>query len=250
MELANKRALITGGTRGIGAAIAVDLASRGASVAINGRQADDASESTLGRLRAFDRPCCFLPGDMGVEADVKTCVENAADTLGGLDILVHSAGGPSGGSIENVTTDQWMKTFDVHVHGAYFLCREGLPWLRQNREGAILLISSVAGIRGCPGAITYGTVKGAILQFTRMLARDLADDNIRVNCISPGIIRTRFHDKMTEQQQAHNLAHRIPLHREGTAEDVADACRMLICNEFMTGESVTIDGGMSMQVVR
>ena len=88
------------------------------------------------------------------------------------------------------------------------------------------------------------------MQFTRALARDLADDNIRVNCVSPGIIRTRFHERMTPEQKAHNLANRIPLHREGTVSDVADVCRMLIRNDFMTGESVTVDGGMSMQVVR
>jgi len=125
-----------------------------------------------------------------------------------------------------------------------------LPWLRKNDEASIVLISSAAAIRGCPGAVAYGTVKGAILQFTRMLARDLADDNIRVNCVSPGIIRTRFHQAMTPEQQKHNLANRIPLHREGTVEDVAEVVRLLVTNEFMTGESVTVDGGMTMQMVR
>ena len=83
-----------------------------------------------------------------------------------------------------------------------------------------------------------------------MLARDVADDNIRVNCALPGIIRTRFHQQMTDQQKAHNLANRIPLHREGTVQDVADVVNLLVTNDFMTGESVVVDGGMTMQVVR
>ena len=104
--------------------------------------------------------------------------------------------------------------------------------------------------RGVPNAIAYGTAKGAILQFTRCLARDVADDNIRVNCIAPGIIRTRFHDSMTPEAKAHNLAVRIPLHREGTAEQVAEAVRTLIANDFITGEVLVVDGGTSMQVCR
>ena len=151
--------------------------------------------------------------------------------------------------IEDVP-EQWRHTFAVHVDAAYYLCRSALPWMKANKEGVILLISSAAGIRGCPGAITYGTVKGAILQFTRALARDLADDNIRVNCLAPGIIRTRFHDAMTDDQQKHNLANRIPLHREGTVGDVAEAARLLVTNEFITGEAIVIDGGMTMQIVR
>src|SRR5262249_10852854 len=154
----------------------------------------------------------------------------AQRALGGLDILVHSAGGSSYGKIDECSPEQWMTTFDVHVHAAYFLTRRALPALRKAGEAAIVFISSVAGIRGVPTHIAYGTVKGAMLQFTRCLARDEADNNIRVNCVAPGIIRTRFHDSMTPEAKAHNLAARIPLHREGTPEQVAEAVRMLIAN--------------------
>lgn len=122
--------------------------------------------------------------------------------------------------------------------------------MRKNPEGAIILISSVAGLRGVPGHLAYATAKGAILQFTRSLARDEADRNIRVNCVAPGIIRTRFHDAMTPEAKTHNLAVRIPLHREGTPEQVADAVRALVTNDFITGETLVVDGGSSMQVCR
>jgi NAD(P)-dependent dehydrogenase (short-subunit alcohol dehydrogenase family) len=122
--------------------------------------------------------------------------------------------------------------------------------MRANREGAIILVSSVAGIRGVHNAIAYATAKGAILEFTRSLARDVADDNIRVNCVVPGVIRTRFHESMTPEARAHNLAVRIPLHREGTPQDVAEAVRLLVTNEFITGETIVVDGGCAMQVCR
>jgi 3-oxoacyl-[acyl-carrier protein] reductase len=250
MELKGKRALITGGTLGIGAAIAIDLAAGGVDVVINARTGDALATETLKKLEAFGRRCGLILADMADGSEAERCVDEAVGMLGGLDILVHAAGGPSAGRIEDVTPQQWEQTFAVHVHAAYRLCRRALPLMRQNSEGAIVLVSSVAGIRGCPNALAYGTVKGAIVQFTRMLARDVADDNIRVNCVAPGIIRTRFHDAMTPEQQAHNLSNRIPLHREGTANDVAQAVRLLVTNEFITGETLVVDGGTSMQITR
>ena len=250
MELKGKRALITGGTRGIGAAIALDLASQGADVAINSRTKDEAANETIKALEAHGHKVCFITADMADGDDARRCVNETVKELGGIDILVHNAGGPAPGKIEDLTAEQWHNAFDVHVHAAFHLCQEALPELRNNGEGSIIFISSVAGIRGCPAALVYGTVKGTILHFTRMLARDLADDNIRVNCVNPGIIRTRFHENMSSEAQAHNLANRIPLHREGTSEQVAEAVRLLVTNDFMTGESVTVDGGMSMQVTR
>lgn len=250
MELKGKRSLITGGTRGIGEAIAIDFARQGAHVVINGRAEDDAARSALGKLESHGVTAKFIAADVADPAQIESLVEEAATALGGLDILMHNAGGPAPGTLEKVTPEDWMRAFDIHVHAAYHLCRFGVPHLKKNDEGVVLLISSAAAIRGCPGALAYGTVKGAISQYTRMLARDLADDNIRVNCVAPGIIRTRFHDAMTPEAQKHNLANRIPLHREGTVEDVAQVVSMLATNEFMTGESVVVDGGMSMQMVR
>lgn len=250
MELAGKRALITGGTRGIGAAIALDLAAGGADIVINGRTEDEAAKQVVRQLESLGRRQSLVLADMAEGNEAERCVDDAARFLGGIDILVHSAGGPSFGRIDEVSPEQWERTFAVHVHAAYRLCRRALPIMRKNGEGAIILISSAAGIRGCPTAVAYGTVKGAVVQFTRMLSRDIADDNIRVNCVAPGIIRTRFHDSMTPEQQAHNLKNRIPLHREGSVADVAQAVRLLITNEFITGETLVVDGGMSMQITR
>jgi NAD(P)-dependent dehydrogenase (short-subunit alcohol dehydrogenase family) len=250
MNLANKRAYITGGTKGIGAAIAIDLARHGCDVAVNGRVDDDAARETKQAIESAGRKCAVIVADVARPAEAERSVHDAVNALDGLDILIHSAGGPAWGAIHNITPEHWHAAFDIHVHAAYYLCRTALPFVRNAGEGAIILVSSVAGIRGVPNAIAYATVKGAILQFTRALARDVADDNIRVNCIAPGIIRTRFHDSMTPEAKAHNLKERIPLHREGTPQDVAQAVRALVENEFITGESLVIDGGTSMQVCR
>jgi NAD(P)-dependent dehydrogenase (short-subunit alcohol dehydrogenase family) len=250
MNLQGKRALITGGTKGIGAAIAIDLARQGADVAINGRHHDEDAAATKRAVEAAGRKCAIVVADVAHQEDAERAVQEAANALDGVDVLVHCAGGPSWGTIDKCPPEQWHATFAVHVDAAYYLCRAVLPLMRAKRGGAIILVSSVAGIRGVPNAIAYATVKGAILQFTRSLARDVADDNIRVNCVAPGVIRTRFHESMTPEAKAHNLSVRIPLHREGTPQDVAEAVRLLVTNEFITGEAIVVDGGTSMQVCR
>ena len=118
----------------------------------------------------------------------------------------------------------------------------------EKHEGAIILMSSAAGMRGCAGAIAYGVVKGAIPPLTRSLARELAEHNIRVNGVSPGIIRTRFQDTLTPEQVKNNIDNRVPFHREGKPEDVAQVIVTLAQNEFMTGEDVAIDGGITMRI--
>ncbi len=115
--------------------------------------------------------------------------------------------------------------------------------------GAIVLLGSAAGLRGCPGALAYGVVKGALPQFARGLARELADQNIRVNCVSPGIIRTPFQAHLTPEQVDNNTRNRVPLHREGRPDEVAQVIVSLIENEFITGENVVVDGGMTMRMV-
>jgi NAD(P)-dependent dehydrogenase (short-subunit alcohol dehydrogenase family) len=250
MELTNKRAFVTGGTKGIGAAIAIDLARQGCDVAINGRFDDASAAEVRAAIAATARKCSTVIADVSRAEEAMRSVHEAATALDGLDILVHSAGGPSFGTIEECSPEQWLATFDIHVHAAYHLSRAALPLMRAKRSGVIILVSSIGALRGIPTHIAYGTAKGAILQFTRCLARDAADDGIRVNCICPGIIRTRFHEQMTPEAKAHNLAVRVPLHAEGTPAQVAVAVRTLIANDYITGETLVVDGGLTMQICR
>jgi NAD(P)-dependent dehydrogenase (short-subunit alcohol dehydrogenase family) len=248
MDLTNKVALVTGATMGIGAAIAVELAKRGAHVATMARQLGPPAEELLARIRMLDRTCHLMTGDLAQADACRRAVEETVEKYGRLDVLIHNAGGPAFGKIEEITPKVWQHTLDLHVSANYHLCRAALPHLRSAGEAAIVMVSSSAAIRGVPGAVAYATAKGALVNFTRCLARDLADDNIRVNCIAPGVIRTRFHAEMSEERKQFNLKNRIPLHREGTAEQVAEVVALLVTNEYMTGETVVVDGGLTMRI--
>jgi len=249
MELSNKVCLITGGTSGIGAATALELARRGADIAIAGTTTGSGGTALKAAVEALGRKCHFAAVDISIPGAASDWVKEAADALGGVDVLIHSAGTAAPGGLMNVSEETWYSAFDLHVHAVFHLCRAAVPRMRTRGEGAIILISSAAGARGCLGALAYGVVKGALPQFARALARELADDNIRVNCVSPGVIRTRFQDYLTPQQVQNNIDNRIPLHREGTPEDVAQAIAALVTNDFITGENLSIDGGMTMRIV-
>lgn len=250
MELYGKTCLITGGLSGIGAATAKLFAARGAHIAVAGRlrkpsQLEQARQSVEEAGRRFH----FVQADVGLAADCARAVAEAHLTFGALDVLVHAAGSSAPGGLLEVNEADWQRAFNVHVHAIYWLCRAAAPLMRQRGEGAILLVSSVAGMRGCPGALAYGVVKGTIPQFARALARELAGDNIRVNCVSPGVVRTPFQDSLTPDQVRNNIEHRIPLRREGKPEEVASLLAELAVNDFITGENVVVDGGMSMRMV-
>ncbi len=248
MELHGKAALITGGTRGIGAATALAFAKEGADVAITSRHLDDDAQRTKRAIEALGRRCEIITADCAAAADCTRLVEDAAAKFGRLDVLVHAAGGAVTGGLLEVTPEAWNAAFDVHVHAVYHLSRAAVPHMRRDKEGAIVLISSTAGKLGVMGNLAYQAVKGALPQFTRALARELAGDNIRVNCVAPGVIRTKFHENMSAEQKKLNLEQRIPLRREGTAEQVADVIVMLAKNDYITGDTVTIDGGLTSRI--
>jgi NAD(P)-dependent dehydrogenase (short-subunit alcohol dehydrogenase family) len=248
MQLHHKTALVTGGTRGIGAATALALARDGANVVISSRNADADAQQTKGEIEALGVRCEMILADCGQASQCAELVAQAAAAFGGLDVLVHAAGGAVPGGLMEVTPEAWNAAFDVHVHAVYHLSRAAVPHMRKGREGAIILISSTAGKLGVMGNLAYQTVKGALPQFTRALARELANDNIRVNCVAPGVIRTKFHEHMSAEQKKLNLEHRIPLHREGTPKQVADAIVMLVKNDYITGDTVTIDGGLTSRI--
>jgi NAD(P)-dependent dehydrogenase (short-subunit alcohol dehydrogenase family) len=248
MQLHGKTALITGGTRGIGAATALAFATQGADVVISARHHDDDAQRTKEAISQLGRRCEIITADCAIAADCARLVADTVRALGRLDVLVHAAGGAVPGGLLEVTPEAWSAAFDVHVHAVYHLARAAVPHLRAGREGAIVLISSTAGKLGVMGNLAYQAVKGALPHLTRALARELANDNIRVNCVAPGVIRTKFHEHMSAEQKKLNLEQRIPLHREGTPEQVAEVILMLATNDYITGDTVTIDGGLTSRI--
>ena len=249
LQLKGKVCLVTGGSSGIGWASALALARTGARIAISSRSGSaHLSESLRTEISLYAPTTNFIQADVANPDDCRNCIEKVIEDFGRLDVLVHSAGGPAPGGLLDVTEEDWMNAFAIHVHSVFHLARAAAPHIALQKEGAIVLIGSVAGLRGCLGALAYGVAKGALPQFARSLARELGDQGIRVNCISPGVIRTPFQNSLTPEQAANNIANRIPLHREGKAEEVADFIVSLIENDFITGENFVIDGGMSMRI--
>jgi len=248
MDLKNKVCLVTGGTKGIGAAAAIALAEQGAWVSMVARTVDDEARKTRSLIEALGRKCHLISADVAKPADIGRMVDETRRVLGPVDVLLHAAGGPVNGGLLEVTAEQWYAAFDVHVHPIFHLARAVIPGMKEKREGVLLLVSSTAGIRGVRTNVAYQTVKGAIPQLVRALAFEFAEWNIRVNGVAPGIIRTAFHAKMPAEVKDHNLKNRIPLHREGTPEQVATVIRELITNDYITGETYTIDGGLTMRI--
>lgn len=247
MELKNKIAVVTGGTHGIGAATAIKLAEQGASIALIARNKIDANLKN--QIESQGVKCISLTADLSLEEECLRVIQEVFEKLGGIDILVHSAGSAAPGGLLNGAREKWYQAFDIHIHALFHLCRAAVPFMKEKKCGAIIMISSAAGLRGVKNALAYAVVKGALPQFCRALAFELSDFNISVNCVSPGVIRTRFQEFLTPEQVKNNVDNRIPLHREGSPDDVASAICTLISNSFITGENLVIDGGMTMRIV-
>ncbi len=248
MDLKDQVALITGGTKGIGAATAIAMAQRGAHLAIIGRNIDAEAREVQSRIEKLGRKCLIIAADMAKPDDCRRCVRETVDRLGSVDVLVHSAGGPVPGGLFEIDDKAWYDAFELHVHAIFHLCRAAAPYMKKRHEGAIILVSSSAGRRALTSNIAYQAVKGAIPHITRALARELAADNIRVNCVAPGVVRTAFHKTMTEEQRRINLEQRIPLKREGTVDQIATLICEMATNDYITGETYPIDGGLTMRI--
>src|SRR3989442_9952833 len=173
MNLPGKTALVTGGARGIGAATAVALAREGADVAIVGRHLDGDTKTTCESIVTLGRRCEIILADCGRAADTTRCVREAESRLGPVDVVVHSAGGPVIGGLFDLTLEAWHAAFDVHVHAVFHLCRAAIPAMRARKEGAVILISSTAGIQGGVTNIAYQVGQGCLPPVAPALARGI-----------------------------------------------------------------------------
>jgi NAD(P)-dependent dehydrogenase (short-subunit alcohol dehydrogenase family) len=240
-------ALVTGGSKGIGRETVQALASRGARVLFTYRTGAAEAEAlahahVAGQVEGF---ACDVRDPGAIDALVREIRGRGIV----LDILVNNAGGPIRGSFTEATAALWQEAFDLHVRAPALFAKGFVGDMKERRAGVIVNIGSVAGMRGIPGATVYSTVKAAVIGMTRSMARDLGDFGVRALCVSPGIIRTDFHKAMTPEAKAFNEEKRIPLHREGTAAEVAKLIVALVENDYCTGDNYVIDGGLSMRIV-
>ena len=237
-SLEGKLALVTGGSRGIGRAIAAELASAGAQVVVGYRTGADEAEALAAEIGGR-----ALQGDVADPEQAASLVQQAGD----LDILVNNAGLTRDGLIARMSDEDWHTVIDTNLGGVFHTCRAAARGMMRKRGGAIVNLTSVVGLHGNPGQTNYAASKAGIIGFTKALARELATRGVRANAIAPGYVETALTDVLPEDVRGMILAN-TPLGRLGRPEDVAGAVRFLCSDEasFITGEVLLVDGGLGM----
>jgi 3-oxoacyl-[acyl-carrier protein] reductase len=248
--LRGQRALVTGGASGIGRGIVEALAAHGVDVVLTYLSSDAGARETVAVAQAHGVKAYALQADLTDEAAVNHVVSETQSLLGGIDILVTNAGGILGriGTLD-LTREIWDNAFALNVTSTFLCCKAVIPGMIAQGSGNIVLMSSQAAFDGGGvGSAYYAATKGAILTYNRGLAKELAPHHIRVNCVAPGLIDTRFHDINTPPDMRAAVRGRIPLGREGTPTDVAGAVIYLTSElgAYLTGETIIINGGQSM----
>jgi len=248
--LRGQRALVTGGASGIGRGIVEALAAHGVDVVLTYLSSDAGARETVAVAQSHGVKAYALQADLTDEAAVNHVVSETQRLLGGIDILVANAGGILGriGTLD-LSREIWDNAFALNVTSTFLCCKAVIPGMTAQGSGNIVLMSSQAAFDGGGvGSAYYAATKGAILTYSRGLAKELAPHHIRVNCVAPGLIDTRFHDINTPPDMRAAVRGRIPLGREGTPTDVAGAVIYLTSElgAYLTGETIIINGGQTM----
>jgi 3-oxoacyl-[acyl-carrier protein] reductase len=237
-SLAGKTALVTGGSRGIGAAIARELANAGASVVVGYRSGDDDAQRLASEIDGRT-----AKGDVSDADDARRLVEEAGD----VDILVNNAGVTRDGVLARMTDEDWRLVLETNLSSVFYTCRAVSRGMMKRRAGAIVNLSSIVGLHGNWGQTNYAASKGGIVAFTKSLAQELGSRGVRANVVAPGYIKTRLTDAIPEDAKTRMLS-LTPLGRFGDPEDVARAVRFLCSDDasFITGEVLVVGGGLGM----
>ncbi len=239
--------LVTGGASGIGAALVRGCARRGDNVVFTYKSSADEARSLAAEL---GDQVLAMPADVTDEGEVDRVFEQALGRFGRIDHVVANAGGLlQRVRCVDMSLDFWNQSAALNLTSAFLCCRAALRHMLPRRSGSIVLMSSLAGHDGGgPGASHYGAAKGALLSYTRGLAKEVGPDGVRVNALAPGLIATRFHDQFNTPEGRRAGVERTPLRREGQPEDVANAALYLTSDaaSFITGEVIEVNGGMGL----
>ena len=245
-RLEGKTALVTGASRGIGRAIALELASCGADVALNARTADALGE-VKDAIEKMGRRAIACAGDVSQSDAARSVVEAAVAGLGRLDILVNNAGITRDGLLLRMKDDDWDQVLQANLKSVFNCTRVAARTMMRQKSGRIVSISSVIGLMGNPGQANYAASKAGIIGFTKSVAKELASLGITVNAVAPGFIRTDMTNNVSDQMKE-SILKTIPLGSMGEATDVARAVRFLVSDDarYITGHVLSVDGGLAM----
>jgi len=244
IDLEGKTAIVTGGSLGIGTAIATRLASLGANVAINYRKHDAEAKAVAAECEKLGVKGLAVKADVSSFDDAQKMVSQVCEQLGGLHILVCNAGINWDGVSWKMTEEQWDKVIEVNLKGYFNYCRAAIPVFREQAYGKIVNVTSINGIRGKFGQSNYAASKGGIIGFTKTLARELGGRNINVNAIAPGLIETEMVSQMPEEAKQKSLQE-IVMARLGQPEEVANVVAFFCsdASRHVTGQVLNVDGG-------
>ncbi|MFN3705593.1 MAG: 3-oxoacyl-[acyl-carrier-protein] reductase [Thermoflexales bacterium] len=247
-NLKDKVAVVTGASRGIGRAIAIDLARRGAAVVVNYKSNTAAAQEVVAAITAAGGRAVAVQSDVSRVDEAHALIKAALDAFGKLDILVNNAGTTRDTLLMTMSEEDWDAVINADLKSVFNCCKAAVKPMIRARSGRIINISSVVGLAGQGGQTNYAAAKAGVIGFTKSLAKELGPRNITVNAVAPGFIPTALTDVLTEEQKQAVLK-MTPLGRFGKPEEVAYAVSFLASDEaaFITGTVLTVDGGLVMQ---
>ncbi len=247
LTLAGKMVLVTGGSRGIGRGIALELASRGANIVIDFHEDRTAADEVAADIVAMGHVCEVIQADVGSSVDADRLVARTIEALGSLDILVSNAGIARDSLLVRMTDEKWETVLRTNLTGAFNVTRAAARYMLGRRTGRIIMISSVVGLGGNAGQANYAASKAGLIALARTAAKELGSRGITVNVVAPGFVETDMTSALDNSVISSYLA-RIPLKRAGTPGDIARAVAFLAADEaaYITGQVLAVDGGLSL----